>query len=117
MSEIHMKLVEDHMPEDVSALIEYLREMACVHPQSGERQMPSKTDDAVFDMAANALERMQSALQNIENPMDHFRQMAADEGAVLDASVALNLADDPNYLKGIARSALTLSTPHTPTGE
>lgn len=111
MSEIHLKLVDDHMPEDITALIEYLREMACVHPQSGERQMPSKTDDAVFDMAANSLERMQTALRIIENPMDHFRQMASDEGADLVAPVALKLADDPNYLKGIARDALSLPSP------
>lgn len=107
MSEYHIKLVEDHMPEDISGVIEYLREMACVHPFSGERQMPSKTDDAVFDMAANALERMQAALCQIEDPMGHFRQLASDEGAGLDAFMALSLAADANYLKGIARAALT----------
>lgn len=111
--EVHLKLVDDHMPEDVSELIDYLREMACVCPNSGERQMPTAVDDAAFDMAAAALEKMQDALRQIENPIEHFRQMAADEGAGLDGVMVVTLANDAEYLKGIARSALAHLTPST----
>lgn len=77
MSEIHLKLVDDYMPEDVPELIAYLREMACVHPESGIRQMPTAVDDAAFEFAAKALEDFQAAFAEIER-----LRLVTDEGTI-----------------------------------
>lgn len=62
MGTVEIRLVEDHTPKTVEDLVEYLRTMACVHPEKGTRQLPTNTDDAVFDMAADTIEKLQEAL-------------------------------------------------------
>lgn len=45
------------------------------------------------------------ALKEIENPISYMRQRAEAEGAVLN-EMALHLANDPEYLRSIARATL-----------
>lgn len=54
--EVHMRLVQDHMPQSVEELVEYLRTMACVDYETGYRRMPNYVDDEIFAMAANLIE-------------------------------------------------------------
>lgn len=63
MGEVHIKLINDHMPESVPELVEYLRTMACVNPDTGYRRMPNYVDDEVFDAAASEIERMRNAIE------------------------------------------------------
>jgi hypothetical protein len=47
------------------------------------------------------------ALEHIANPIGHFQARAKAEGSVL-SHMALQIASDPNYLKGVASDALAL---------
>ncbi len=66
MGEMHLILTDDHMPEDTADLVDYLRTMSCVDPDRGTRRMPTATDDAAFDMAADRIELAQRAFVEIE---------------------------------------------------
>lgn len=53
---VELKLVDDHAPKTIFEFPEWLRTMACVHPDTGMRRMPTVVDDAVFDQAADFIE-------------------------------------------------------------
>lgn len=46
------------------------------------------------------------ALAEISNPIQYLQVKAASEGASLNGTIAVQLSNDPGYLKGIAESAL-----------
>jgi len=56
------------------------------------------------ERAQNA--RMRLALQDIVDPIAALRRYAKERGCELDGHVAVQLANDPHHLKGIARAAL-----------
>ncbi len=61
---------------------------------------------------------MREALERIVDPIGAMRRDAEKVGRRLEGSVAYSLSNDPNYLKGIARAALSaLSTPPAPMDE
>jgi hypothetical protein len=51
--------------------------------------------------------KFRKALEEIVDPIQAMRQLAADEGTGLDGLMAVTLAKDPEYLKSIARAALS----------
>lgn len=53
---VHVVVEPDHSPKDARELVDYLRTMACVDPESGRRRMPRPVDDEVFERAANLIE-------------------------------------------------------------
>lgn len=46
------------------------------------------------------------ALTKIANPIQYLQVKAASEGASLNGAIAVQLSKDPDYLSGIAKSAL-----------
>lgn len=49
---------------------------------------------------------LQTALEDICDPIAALRRYADERGRQLDGAVAFQLANDPNHIKGIARAAL-----------
>jgi hypothetical protein len=71
------------------------------------------SEQLTFDISARLLkerDRFRDALREIVDPISAMRQLAADEGARLDGMMAVTLAKDPEYLKGIARAALAAAS-------
>ena len=54
------------------------------------------------------------ALQEIAEPIVFMQMRAAKNGDKLDGQTALQLANDPNYLRAIARTALITATGEHP---
>ena len=64
MEEVQFKIIEQSLPQTVDELCNHLREVVCVDPDKGTRRMPTNHDLAVFDLAADTLERLnKQALQ------------------------------------------------------
>lgn len=59
------------------------------------------------DIVKTPLQLAIDALEHIANPIGHFQARAKAEDSVL-SHMALQIANDPNYLKGIASDALAL---------
>lgn len=55
-------------------------------------------------------ETLREALEEIANPILAMQLRAKAEGYKLDGMIASMLAKDPEYLKGIARAALSKDT-------
>lgn len=53
------------------------------------------------------IERLRAALTEIENPIAAMKQRAEAEGGRLNTPMALQMSNDPNYLKQIAKVALS----------
>lgn len=51
-------------------------------------------------------EKMREALKSIAFPVAHLQSEAAKEGATLDGNYAIQLSNDPAYLKQLAENAL-----------
>lgn len=92
MTEEDWILLRHHMPDEMR---ERLR-AALAAP------MPSQED------------RMRKALEEIENPIATMQKRADAAGTRLDGMIANQIANDPNYLKGIARAALAARSPASP---
>lgn len=56
---------------------------------------------------SSELDRLREALEEIINPVEFLRRRADAAGSKLDGFMAITLAKDPEYLKGIARAALS----------
>jgi hypothetical protein len=57
---VTIKVDAEEAPESIEEIIDYLRTMACVHPVTGNRCMPTEVDDEVFDLAADLLAEYQN---------------------------------------------------------
>ena len=62
-------------------------------------------DDDVKRLIENA-PKLYAALKRIANPIDSIKKEGLKEGLKLNGNVAIQLADDANYLKEIAKEAL-----------
>ena len=72
-----------------------------------------KDEETVFKIAISALEK-------ISNPLKYLQKEADKEGVQLNGTMAIHLANDHNYLKGIAINALAeiaTSSQPSPTAE
>lgn len=58
-----------------------------------------------LDLAQEVLE-LRAALRNVADPLDHLQRRAKAMGCGLDAIAAVRLAEDADYIKSIALSAL-----------
>lgn len=56
--------------------------------------------------AAAEIERLRSALKEIANPIAAIQERAKRDGHRIDGRAAITIADDPYYLKGLAKKAL-----------
>lgn len=61
---------------------------------------------AALNAAAEREAKLREALEQINDPIKHLRDLAEKEGKRLDGHMAIQLAESPNYLRGIARDAL-----------
>jgi hypothetical protein len=52
------------------------------------------------------IEELEDVLEDIENPIAYLRREAEKDGAKLNGSAAVSLAEDASFLRGIARKAL-----------
>ena len=59
------------------------------------------------------MEKMWVALDEIAFPIHYMNMEAQKNGSQLDGSMALKLAEDPNYLRNIAKKCI-VSTPYHP---
>lgn len=57
--------------------------------------------------AISELDRLREALEEIVKPVEFMRRRADAAGSKLDGFMAITLAKDPEYLRGIARAALS----------
>lgn len=68
------------------------------------------------DMKVESLERerdgLREALNEIANPIRYMRKTAEKEGSKLNSLMALELSNDPHYLKDIALKALAKGADH-----
>lgn len=61
-----------------------------------------------IETIANGLtEAQRDALEEIADPIGHMQQRAKEEGRKIDGHMAIVLSNDAEYLKGIARNALS----------
>ena len=61
-------------------------------------------------------EVLRIAMYKIAWPMLALREFAEDEGHDFDAGMAIRIANDPAYLKGIAQGAMALIATIDPAG-
>jgi uncharacterized protein (UPF0335 family) len=61
-------------------------------------------DEIVYLLST--ISRLEAALQRIANPIAWIQDEAKRTGYEVNGYMAVRLADDPNYLRGIAREAL-----------
>lgn len=64
--------------------------------------------EAKCNRLVSEVERLRSALEEIENPIFFMQKRADDEGRQIDGAESVRLANDANYLRRIARDALRL---------
>lgn len=60
MHTIHISIDHEDAPKNASEVVKYLREMACVDPETGHRRLPTYIDDEVFLAAALYIERQEA---------------------------------------------------------
>lgn len=84
--------------------ITYAENMSNNRP--GAISVDDDATNAVMDQAADEIERLRAALEQIVNPIPVMQAHAKAEGCVLDGMMANILARDPEYLRAIARQAL-----------
>ena len=91
----------------------HTRFLATFHQQTGETedQTLERANSLLIDSEHRALrERLamyEAALRKIANPIAWMRQDAEAQGMKLNGAMAITLAEDHNYLKQIAESALS----------
>ena len=61
-----------------------------------------------IEEAANEIERLRAALEDISNPIAAIQARAKRDGMLVNGSMAVMLCDDPHYLRGIAKKALEI---------
>jgi hypothetical protein len=59
-----------------------------------------------YDEHAGKASGMVEALHDIAEPVQALQRMAEADGLTLDGAAAIRLANDANYLRGIARAAI-----------
>jgi hypothetical protein len=64
--------------------------------------------------AADTIEQLTAALEEIANPIAAMQRRAAQEGHALNGPAAIALSDDPAHLKSIARAALSKASETQP---
>jgi hypothetical protein len=69
------------------------------------REQQSKFMTPILGQAANEIERLSAALVIIANPLADFKRQAEKDGDHL-SPLAISIANDTEYLKEVARTAL-----------
>ncbi|WP_062770359.1 hypothetical protein [Sphingopyxis terrae] len=75
-----------------------------VWPSAPTEWMPLDEFTAALNLTRSTA--LQTALEDICDPIAALRRYADERGRRLDGAVAFQLANDPNHIKGIARAAL-----------
>lgn len=84
MGTIELKLVDDHAPQAINDFPEWLRTMACVHPHTGERRLPTAVDDAVFDQAADFIEKASVQVARMQGVIDQINDIEQNAYSLRD---------------------------------
>ena len=77
----------------------------------------AKSAESSLSEARKEAEGLREALEEIAGPIPFMRKRAQAEGGKLDGRMAVELAEDHNFLKSIARAALAASSVGTGEGK
>jgi hypothetical protein len=102
-----MKYVPPAMPErERTGPIDYRRAQPAPQADQASRRQGAEMSRHRASISRFKIEALLNALHEIVEPVKAMEARAKEMGHVLDGPMAVRLADDPEFLRGVARHAL-----------